>query len=222
MHNNDDKDSSYVPDDESEEEPDQDMEDERNYHGPGTSTSKSFKAKDPFPCRKCSKSFKLKKYLTKHMQRVHFKKFKNKCHFCTKVFFDVGELKQHVQSAHEGVRYQCAHCPGKFISLKNAERHERSVHEEGGPPTQQCKVCGAHLNSERSLQSHMSKMHKKSGITQKRVQCLRKKKIPEETSRRIIFQCQQCPASFPEREQLHSHQRRVHGIDTNPGVETEK
>ncbi len=152
------------------------------------SITKSVKSKEDFRCGKCSRIFKFKK-----------------------------SLKDHIQSVHEGIRYKCDYCPGKFTTLHEARRHEDKTHKKKGKPAaHKCKICGIHLLSSRSVNIHMSRLHKRtqSECPQKKVQRLLKRRpATVATTRTIIFQCERCPLSFPEREELHSHQSQLHGMD---------
>lgn len=103
-----DKDITYVPG-ESEEEP------------------RSVKPKGRFLCGKCSKSFKLKTSMHQHMRLGHAEKIlKMKCHLCKKVFKGKRNLKIHIKSVYERIRYICTYCSGKFSTTRAVRRLEKT------------------------------------------------------------------------------------------------
>ena len=71
-------------------------------------------------CDICSKKFKGKSYLLRHISEVHGGEKKNKCNFCDKNFTQSGSLKTHIQRTHEKLeKFKCAIC-AKNYSSKNA------------------------------------------------------------------------------------------------------
>ncbi len=132
---------------------------------------------------------------------------------CALKYLETIFLKQRIESVHEGVRYQCSYCPGKFTSLKSVRRHEKVVHVEGGPGVLKCKLCGIHLNSKASLASHVGRLHRgqQRPVASSDVARLQKKTRTDK-DRKIIFQCQHCPESFNEREDIRCHLSQSHGI----------
>ena len=43
---------------------------------------------------------------------------------------ELGFLKKHIKSEHEGVKYQCDQCQQEFLSQTNLKQHILSVHED--------------------------------------------------------------------------------------------
>ena len=77
-------------------------------------------------CSKCTKSFKLKDGLTKHMEIAHEKKKQINCNFCSKSFKTKTGLQSHVETTHENQNqddvltidepFVCKFCKKNFIT----------------------------------------------------------------------------------------------------------
>ena len=51
-----------------------------------------------------------------------------KCVICSKSYKKSGNLKQHIESAHEEKSYKCDLCSSKFTEKVNLKKHIESVH----------------------------------------------------------------------------------------------
>jgi len=120
-------------------------------------------------CAHCSKKFRRKGHLLKHMA-LHTKEFTYKCHLCKAKFTRADNLKAHVENNH---RYMCFLCSEQFSSAELAKLHVQISHSEeeiaasgmqGGfmrITKFECTVCGRCLASKQALQNH-EKTHQKS------------------------------------------------------------
>ncbi len=144
----------------------------------------------------------------------------HKCNLCHKGFNSRSGVQKHISTIHKGIRYKCALCPGKFTKKDKLAKHEMNVHKKGGPPTQQCTICGIHLvSSKKSLKIHMGMMHKDASVASACAEKMKMKRKPE-TNESNVFQCLHCSASFLELNDLQCHLSQSHGIIS--GTDAEK
>ncbi|CAK1554309.1 unnamed protein product [Leptosia nina] len=139
----------------------------------------------PFACTKCNATFKTKKYVSKHLRRVHKKATGHECEFCGKKFHFESLLQKH-RLVHTDERpYKCKWCKKGFNSRYTLSGHilihtnskpfkcsycEYSCrdsstlrrHEErhrGQVPTYSCKICEKRFCKKSLLRYHVTEAH---------------------------------------------------------------
>ena len=148
------------------------------------------KPKNHHQCDKCNKHFNLRANLERHKRDVHDKIRNFKCNQCEKSFAQLHTLKGHVQSMHEGLKYECELCGKAFPHRSNMIRHVRLVHENKGilkPKNHQCGKCERTFYSKEKLLLHQEIRH---NVTN--------------------FQCKICDKIFSLKATLKSHTLSVH------------
>ena len=68
----------------------------------------------------------------------------------------VGDVKKHIQSVHEKVRYPCDECGKQFTVQASLKKHLQSVHEGVKYP---CSHCDYRSSTQGSLKRHLQKTH---------------------------------------------------------------
>ena len=62
------------------------------------------------------------------------------CKICDAFFKEMGTLKRHITSVHEGKKpFECEICSKRFSVRNEIEKHTSSVHEEKKPF--KCEIC---------------------------------------------------------------------------------
>ena len=82
------------------------------------------------------------------------KDVRNPCHQCDYFTDTANNLKQHIESKHEGARYPCDQCDYCATQAGNLKRHKESKHEGVRYPCDQCDYAATRA-------SHL-KRHKES------------------------------------------------------------
>ncbi|KAG5669674.1 hypothetical protein PVAND_017557 [Polypedilum vanderplanki] len=89
-------------------------------------------------CDLCGSSFKVKAYLTSHVQKVHLKLKRFKCSMCEEAFIHRELLNYHVKK-HLNIRnFSCQFCQKTFVRKSCAIIHER-IHKNERPYS--CAYC---------------------------------------------------------------------------------
>ena len=117
-----------------------------------------------FVCELCSKGFKLKDYLQRHVDRVHNGvKIRPGCQFrcslCTTGnFATIEKLEKHILACHSGLEYLCLQCPKSFANTDLRRIHEQNRH---GDKTEKCEACDMMFTTKMTLKHHMKQVHMK-------------------------------------------------------------
>lgn len=91
--------------------------------------------KRPFACDedKCTKKFQTRLNLERHKNLVHVGR-PERCQFCSRTFKTKEKLIKHVESVHHGnvgdKSFQCPHCSGCYGKQSTLSRHIASVHKD--------------------------------------------------------------------------------------------
>lgn len=80
--------------------------------------------KQKIPCEKCGKIFNSLRNLQTHA--VYHNNPMLKCQYCEKLFYIRKNLREHEESTHEGVTYNCSECQRSFQSTSGLRRHAKS------------------------------------------------------------------------------------------------
>ena len=64
---------------------------------------------------------------------------KRMCDICSKSYKSKGNLTQHIQSVHKGLKYPCDQCVYQATTKESLLAHIRSVHEKVKYPCDQCQ-----------------------------------------------------------------------------------
>ncbi|CAH2215730.1 jg2479, partial [Pararge aegeria aegeria] len=81
----------------------------------------------PFACKKCTYTCKTKKYLNKHIARVHRQATGNECGVCSKKFHFKCQLDKHMYVHTNAKPFKCEVCNKGFNSTYSLSTH-RHLH----------------------------------------------------------------------------------------------
>lgn len=149
-----------------------------------------------FKCDFCPKDFKRMINLTRHLNRFHRNKFKQKqqgkenpkinsktktinCIICSKIFATKFKLTQHMRTLHHKVHLLCEICKKVFKTKENLAQHQRS---HTGERPYKCKICHKRFNHSSYINIHM-RTHTKEKP----------------------YLCNQCDAGFISKSKLTAH-----------------
>eukprot|EP00092_Neocalanus_flemingeri_P026148 GFUD01028339.1.p1 GENE.GFUD01028339.1~~GFUD01028339.1.p1 ORF type:complete len:683 (+),score=146.91 GFUD01028339.1:53-2101(+) len=108
-------------------------------------------------CEICSKAFKTKSAISKHMRRhSDVPYFKFPCSHCSKGAQSEKGLQTHMETNHQGKQYMCAYCASAFTSSTERIMHEKRVHGEKTIP---CNQCEKKFALEYQLNNHIKNVH---------------------------------------------------------------
>lgn len=132
------------------------MSDDEGPHsgGPHTAMKKPQRAGDavdrPYSCSVCSKNFRIKSILTRHM-KTHTGEKPYSCSVCGKSFIQRSYLHTHMNS-HSGQKpYTCNFCGRGFTQVGNMNAHMR-IHT--GEKPHSCADCGKSFREKADLLKH--------------------------------------------------------------------
>eukprot|EP00171_Calliarthron_tuberculosum_P013792 IDg13792t1 len=151
-------------------------------------------------CGKCSKRFKMRGDLQRHVRTVHERKKIYTCKTCGKTFGHSGHLNRHNESVHLQLRrHKCALCGDQFFQASHLQSHIAHVHDRRRPF--ECKLCCLRLATENGLRNHLKNIHRAANS----------------------FLCSEpgCKEGFLLENDLKRHERREHlaGINAEDDVE---
>ncbi|XP_055523116.1 zinc finger protein 665-like [Wyeomyia smithii] len=196
-----------------------------------------------FLCEVCAKCFKNKKLLKDHLEIVHQGLKRFKCDICNKCFTRNGSLAEHKLIQHAGIkqfacnicgkafgkedslkthltvhlgkRFRCEVCSKTFLKKAFLTAHVAKAHpSEDGPVPFACDVCKKTFSSSYHLKNHQ--MIHTNDRPQQCNQCgasFRQKqqlKVHMYQHTGKPFKCQFCPAAFGIRARLKAHQDKNH------------
>ncbi len=86
-------------------------------------------ARKMFRCPECSRAFKEKGNMNKHVLSVHEKKKTQVCQLCGKTFAFRDGLVRHISHVHQNERrYKCEICNHHFKQLSHLAKHHKTIH----------------------------------------------------------------------------------------------
>ena len=169
-----------------------------------------------FKCKFCERSFDYKDSLKKHLDRLHNRKFCNKC--CDD-FADRESLTKHLSTfcnkgKREGKVYPCTKCDKILNSKRVLKKHEKLIHTVGIKKKHRCDQCQKTFATEKGLESH----HATCGTL---IKCLLCGKIFQELRNLKIHikvvhekqekhKCNECEKSFVTKKELKIHDNYAH------------
>ncbi|XP_075526692.1 uncharacterized protein LOC142558443 [Dermacentor variabilis] len=153
-----------------------------------TSLTSKRKGKRPHKCIYCSKLFKRKSILDKHLP-IHTGEKPFYCHLCPMKFSRKDSLVRHVR-VHTGEKpFHCRFCPKVFTKTGSVTIHLR-IHT--GEKPLQCRLCPRALTQKVTVMHHM-RTH---------------------TGERP-YQCRYCPVAFSRKLRRRNHERSKHSKQLN-------
>jgi len=118
-------------------------------------------AERPFPCDVCPEAFRNQLELKNHMNR-HMKDYPHKCDVCSMTFQKQESLTTHYR-LHTGEKpFVCPICDKKFTSEKNKRVHV--LRHEGSLP-HRCEACNMTFQSKSHLLKHATSHSRKTQVT---------------------------------------------------------
>ncbi|PAV83741.1 hypothetical protein WR25_25122 [Diploscapter pachys] len=164
-------------------------------------------------CEQCSKKFTHKRYLTKHVARMHTNRVEPElsnrhltCSLCDKTFPRLSHLQRH-QLTHLGLReWNCAFCQEKFVQKAHMIRHIARKHpdEDSSSLNLKSETNGKSTSSGNAIINNPSTSTGISSPTpQASIPCSRLVKL---------FPCPHCGNSFYNSFDLNRHVEGVHAI----------
>ena len=75
---------------------------------------------------------------------------KHDCNYCGKPFAEKGDLRRHIQSVHEGVKYACNQCDKQLSDQSKLTRQGVKY---------ACKQCDKQFAEQYSLNKHIKYVH---------------------------------------------------------------
>ena len=114
-------------------------------------------ADKPFQCDQCNKQYSRKDNLKQHIDTVHEgKKSVFACDHCNKQYSQKGHLNQHIASVHDGKKFDCDQCNKQFYYKTHLNRHIASVHDG---KKSECDQCNKQFLDKGNLKRHISAVH---------------------------------------------------------------
>ncbi|XP_055389754.1 zinc finger protein 836-like [Condylostylus longicornis] len=164
-----------------------------------------------FICPKCSKEFKLKRYLDNHFRRVHKQNKSFRCNSCTKTFESRECLREHSKLHKEERKYKCPDCDKAFKHKQDLNVHS-ATHDGIGCI---CQICGVKCKTKNVLRSHMV-VHSDTKKYKCKF-CSKEFKRSKEFKYHLIlhtglkpYQCPFCDLKFPNRPNCRKHEKKAH------------
>ena len=117
---------------------------------------------ETFACEVCSKTFKYKKGLARHLNSEHMEvQTSFPCESCSKSFKYKQTLTVHIKSQHADVeaRFSCEACPKTFKYKQDLTIHFNSKHMEGTGEKFNCEICLKTFQNKKGLTKHVKSVH---------------------------------------------------------------
>ena len=83
-----------------------------------------------------------------------------KCDSCEKSYSTKKNLYRHVESIHDGIKYQCDICDKMYSEAERLKRHFLARHNLSAAKFV-CNICGITMDCRSELKNHMDFVHKK-------------------------------------------------------------
>jgi KRAB domain-containing zinc finger protein len=160
-----------------------------------------------YPCDKCKKVFKTRKYLGLHRKKNHGCLFL--CEICGKNFKCKDYFVQHLHTHSTELRYQCMQCHKKFKVARSLRKHIKSIHQAIRHASDiskkdkeyntefTCRFCQKIFQNHSYLHAHETHVHSVRNL--------------EEGNQ--LYKCETCDKLFKCKKYLKSHLRSKHSND---------
>ena len=147
--------------------------------------------KKKFQCFSCHKLFLHLQSLSIHNINCHLKtgnvsKKYIVCNICDETYMSMRDLKSHISSIHEGIKFYCPLCKEEFTQKYGLDHHVRRFHYGVKPFS--CKICDKSFSEHSRINRHIRTVHE--GKT--------------------LYQCSICNTKFTENGSLKRHISVVH------------
>ena len=110
-----------------------------------------------FACQHCNQKF-TRQGLEKHMQFSHIvKPRKQACNQCDKQYTKLTDLRNHIESKHEDMKFECDRCKFTAKSKYIVTRHIQFDHENIRFP---CNLCEKVFTKATTLKIHIQSLHR--------------------------------------------------------------
>ena len=137
-------------------------------------------------CKYCSKLFGLGRSLNQHLEVVHGKSQRVKCHLCNNELSNKGQLPRHIKTVHEKIKnHKCNACDKTFFNNKDLKIHTEGVHS--GMRNYPCDACAKSYTNKANLVRHKRESHSKNS-----------------------FKCDTCDMEFVSKSNLQNHVDGIH------------
>jgi len=174
-------------------------------------------------CDQCTKIFRYKFQLRKHVKKEHLISQEFVCHKCKKSFYSNWNLKEHIKRRHsinipkpQPKDVPCPIC-GRMCRKRYVRRHMRLIHEDRRV---NCPICHKSYRDKHTLKFHTDLVHKKKrdfvcttcgrGLSTKKALADHVKFKHEGFKRAKPFACDKCPKTYENLNKLQYHIERVH------------
>ncbi|XP_070505290.1 zinc finger protein 91-like [Chironomus tepperi] len=117
-----------------------------------------------FKCEECGKAFGEKSVLTRH-QKVHSSV--RTSYYCTACKTYVDNIKNHYETVHADLPFECKHCFRRFGNQQNYNKHMSSKHTSNHTKYRkwQCDLCGSKFAEKYQIRRHLQSHRNAKGIT---------------------------------------------------------
>ena len=184
---------------------------------------------EKFSCKPCSRYWRVKRDLERHMRTVHGPKILKRethiCQYCGKNFSRLQNRKRHELKMHKNLKvkreeFPCPQCDLVYKYRGQRSRHIKDIHEKESQSTTKhvCQKCGREYARAKQLKNHM-RIHSKKyleakstcNICEKDFRCNASLKIHVNAihNRQRDYACDICGKCFTRSRTLTTH-RKIH------------
>ena len=108
-------------------------------------------------CDSCGKSFTQLGNMKNHIKTVHEGQINYKCDSCEKSFAQSGNLKKHIKTIHEQ-KWKCTACEMTFFKSISLRKHKKKIHSVGNT-YHKCEYCSKIMSTKNNLNRHIKNVH---------------------------------------------------------------
>lgn len=164
-----------------------------------------------FECRICSKSFRYRFQIQRHVKTNHSTEKPFICSVCGATFSIKYYLTRHLKLHNPEEKFRCKVCPREFNRKYQLVEHELS---HKGPPTLKCSDCRKKFNSKHAFDRHRSFCSGNlqlyvcdiCGKSFRGISALSHHRVRHDPLKK--FKCSMCNSSFHTQWQLVKHTKR--------------